>query len=89
MECIPLCCDVFFFFYYFFFFFLLFLFFFSFSSSYSSSSSSSSSSSGVLQLMLPEEPQFYGLLYCPRIGPSNFLHQLHAATPPKQTKLEL
>jgi len=27
---------------------------------------------GVLQLMLPEVPQPYGLLYCPRIEDSNF-----------------
>jgi hypothetical protein len=59
---------------FFFFFFLSFFFFFSFV---------------VLQLMLPEAPQTYGLLYYPRIGPSNFLHQFRAATPPKQRKLEL
>jgi hypothetical protein len=39
---------------------------------------------GVLQLMLPEAPQHYGLLYYPRIGLSNILHQFRAATPPKQ-----
>jgi hypothetical protein len=44
---------------------------------------------GVLQLMLPEAPQPYGLLYYDRIGHSNFLHQFRAATPPKQRKLEL
>jgi hypothetical protein len=44
---------------------------------------------GVLQLMLPEAPQPYGLLYYPRIGPSKFLHQFRAATPPKQRKLKL
>jgi hypothetical protein len=44
---------------------------------------------GVLQLILPEAPQPYGLFYYPRIGPSNFLHQFRAATPPKQRKLEL
>jgi hypothetical protein len=44
---------------------------------------------GVLQLMLPEAPQPYGLLYYPRIGLSNFLHHFRAATPPKQRKLEL
>jgi hypothetical protein len=37
---------------------------------------------GVLQLMLPEAPQPYGLLYYPRIGLSNFLYQFRAATPP-------
>jgi hypothetical protein len=44
---------------------------------------------GVLQLMLPGAPQPYGLLYYPRIGYSNFLHQFRAATPPKQRKLAL
>jgi hypothetical protein len=44
---------------------------------------------GVLHLMLPEAPQPYGLLYYPRIGPSNFLHQFLAATPLKHRKLEL
>jgi hypothetical protein len=44
---------------------------------------------GVLHLMLPETPQPYGLLYYPRIGLSNFLHQFRAAPPPKQRKLEL
>jgi hypothetical protein len=43
----------------------------------------------VLQLMLPEAPQPYGLLYYPRIGHFNFLHQLCATTPPEQRKLEL
>jgi hypothetical protein len=43
---------------------------------------------GVLQLMLPEAPQSYGLLYYPRIGLSNFFHQFRAATPPEQRKLE-
>jgi hypothetical protein len=33
---------------------------------------------GVLQLMLPEAPQPYGLLYYPRIGHSNFLHRFRA-----------
>jgi hypothetical protein len=42
---------------------------------------------GVLQLMLPEALQPYGLLYYPRIGLSNFLHQFRVATPPKQRKL--
>jgi hypothetical protein len=54
-------------FFFFFFFFLFSFFFFSF---------------GVLQLMLPEAPQLYGLFYYPRIGPSNFLHQFRSATPP-------
>jgi hypothetical protein len=44
---------------------------------------------GVLQLVLPEAPQSYGLLYYPRIVLSNFLHQFRVATPPKQRKLEL
>jgi hypothetical protein len=44
---------------------------------------------GVPQLMLPEAPQPYTLLYYPRIGYSNFLRQFRAATPPKQRKLEL
>jgi hypothetical protein len=44
---------------------------------------------GVLQLMLPEAPLTYGLLYYPRIGLSNLLHQFRAAPPPKQRKLEL
>jgi hypothetical protein len=44
---------------------------------------------GVPQLMLPEAPQPYGLLYYPRIGRYNFLHQFRAATPLKQRKLEL
>jgi hypothetical protein len=44
---------------------------------------------GVLQLTLPEAPQPYGLLYYPRIGFSNFLHQFHATTPHKQRNLEL
>jgi hypothetical protein len=44
---------------------------------------------GVLQLMLPEAPQPYTLLYYPRIGLFNFLHQFRAATPPTQRKLEL
>jgi hypothetical protein len=44
---------------------------------------------GVLQLMLPEAPQPYGLSYYPRIRNSNFLHQFRAAMPPKQRKLEL
>jgi hypothetical protein len=44
---------------------------------------------GVLQLMLPEAPQRYGLLYYLLIGHSNFLHQFLAATPPEQRKLEL
>jgi hypothetical protein len=44
---------------------------------------------GFLQLMLPETPRPYGLLYYPRIGRSNFLHQFRAATSPKQRKLEL
>jgi hypothetical protein len=44
---------------------------------------------GVLQLMLPEAPQPYGLLYYPRIGHYNFLHEFRAATPHKQRKLEL
>jgi hypothetical protein len=44
---------------------------------------------GVLQLMLPEAPQPYGLLYYPRIGLSNFLHEFRAATTPKSRKLEL
>jgi hypothetical protein len=75
------------------------------SSFFSSSSSSSSSSLfsfssfffffffffffGALQLTLPEAPQHYGLLYYPRIGQSDFLHQFRAATPPKQRKLEV
>jgi hypothetical protein len=42
-----------------------------------------------LQLMLPEAPQPYGLLYSPRIGHYNFLHQFRSATPPEQRKLEL
>jgi hypothetical protein len=42
-----------------------------------------------LQLMLPEAPQPYGLLYYRRIGLPNFLHQFRAATLPKQRKLEL
>jgi hypothetical protein len=41
----------------------------------------SSFSFGVLHLMLPEAPQPYGLLYYPRIGQTNFLHQFRAATP--------
>jgi hypothetical protein len=45
--------------------------------------------SGVLQLMLPEAPQPYGLLYYPRIGLPNFLDQFRAATSPEQRKLEL
>jgi hypothetical protein len=44
---------------------------------------------GVLQLMLPESPPTYGLLYYPRIGRYNFLHQFRAATPPEQRKLKL
>jgi hypothetical protein len=44
---------------------------------------------GVLQLMLPEAPQPYGLLYYPRIGRSKFLNQFRATTTPKQRKLEL
>jgi hypothetical protein len=44
---------------------------------------------GVLQLMVPEAPQPYGLLYYPRIGLYNFLHQFRSATPPEQRKLEL
>jgi hypothetical protein len=45
---------------------------------------------GILQLMLPEAPQPYGLMYYHLIGHSNFLHQFCAATPPpKQRKLEL
>jgi hypothetical protein len=44
---------------------------------------------GVIQLMLLEKPQPYDLLYYPRIGPSNILHRVLAATPPKQRKLEL
>jgi hypothetical protein len=43
---------------------------------------------GVLQLMLPEAPQPYGLLHYPRIGRSNILHRFRAATFPKQRKLE-
>jgi hypothetical protein len=39
--------------------------------------------------MIPEVPKAYGLLYYPRIGRFNFLHQFRAATPPKQRKLEL
>jgi hypothetical protein len=65
---------VFFFFFFFFFLLLLLLLLFSF---------------GVLQLMLPEAPQPYGLLYHRRIGHYNFLHQFRAATPPEQRKLEL
>jgi hypothetical protein len=42
---------------------------------------------GVLQLVLSEAPQPYGLLYYPSIGPSNFLHQFRAATPSEQRKL--
>jgi hypothetical protein len=42
---------------------------------------------GVLQFMLPEAPQPYGLLYYPHIGLSNFL-KFRAATSPKQRKLE-
>jgi hypothetical protein len=53
------------------------------------SSSSFFFSCGVLQLMLPEALQPHGLLYYPRIGPSNFLHQFHAAMPPEQRMLEL
>jgi hypothetical protein len=37
---------------------------------------------GILQLMLPEAPQPYDLLYYPRIGQSNILHQFRAAIPP-------
>jgi hypothetical protein len=44
---------------------------------------------GVLQLMLPEAPQPYGLLYYPRIGTYNLLHQFRAVTPPKHRNLEL
>jgi hypothetical protein len=44
---------------------------------------------GVLQLMFPEAPQPYGLLYYPRFGHYNFLHKLHAATPTEQRKLKL
>jgi hypothetical protein len=66
---------LFFFFLFFFFIFFFFLFFFF--------------SFGVLQLMLPEAPQPYGLLYYPRIGHYNFLHQFRAATVPKQRRLEL
>jgi hypothetical protein len=44
---------------------------------------------GDLQLMLPETPKPYGLLYYPRIGHSKFLHQFRATTPPKQKKLKL
>jgi hypothetical protein len=51
--------------------------------------SSSSFSFGVLQLMLPEALQPYGLLYYLHIGHSNFLHQFRAATPPQQRKLKL
>jgi hypothetical protein len=47
------------------------------------------SSFGVLQLMLPEAPQPYVLLYYPRIGHSKFIHQFRAATPPDQRKLDL
>jgi hypothetical protein len=43
----------------------------------------------VPQLMPPKVPQPYGLLYYPRIGPSNFLHHFRATTPPKQRKREL
>jgi hypothetical protein len=41
---------------------------------------------GVPQLMLPEAPQSYGLLYYARIGLPNFLHQFRAATPPPQAE---
>jgi hypothetical protein len=44
---------------------------------------------GVLQLMLPETPQPYGLMHYPRIGLSNIIHQFRAATHPEQRKLEL
>jgi hypothetical protein len=44
---------------------------------------------GVLQLMLPETPQPYGLFYYPHIGHSNCHHQFRIAMPPKQRKLEL
>jgi flagellar basal body-associated protein FliL len=39
---------------------------------------------GVLQLVLPEAPQRYRLLYYPRIGLYNILHQFRAATPANQ-----
>jgi hypothetical protein len=51
--------------------------------------SSSSFPLGPLSFMLPEAPQPYGLLYYPRIGLSNFIHQFRAATPPKQRKPKL
>jgi hypothetical protein len=57
-----------------FFFFFFFFFFFSF---------------GVLQLMLPEAPQPYGLLYYSRIGPPTFSTSSALPRPPKQRKLEL
>jgi hypothetical protein len=41
---------------------------------------------GVLQLMLPEAPQPYGVLYYPRTEISNFLR---VAKPPQQRKLDL
>jgi hypothetical protein len=44
---------------------------------------------GVLQPILPEAPQPYGLLYYPLIGRFNFLHQFRAATPPEQRNLEV
>jgi hypothetical protein len=44
---------------------------------------------GVLQLMLPEAPQPFGLLYYPHIGLFNFLHHFRPATPPEQRRLEL
>jgi hypothetical protein len=44
---------------------------------------------GVLQLMLPEAPKPYDLLYYPRIRFSNFLQQFRATTPSEQRKLEL
>jgi hypothetical protein len=47
----------------------------------------SSSSFGVFQLMLPEAPQPYGLLYYPRIGLSNFFHQFRSAMTTKQRNL--
>jgi hypothetical protein len=43
----------------------------------------------VSQLMILEAPQTYGLLYYPRIGLSNFLHQVRATMPPKQRKMDL
>jgi hypothetical protein len=43
----------------------------------------------ALYLMLPEAPQLYGLLYYPRIGYYNFLHQFRAATPPMKRNPEL